>query len=75
MRLPCNLDVRPEVADHGQALIEEWTADMLITLRRRRLPCSMTLQGLRETFLQTSAWDRGPTKLVLSLVELYSRAA
>jgi len=26
MRLPSNLDVQPEVADYGQALIEEWTA-------------------------------------------------
>jgi hypothetical protein len=75
MRLPCNLDVRPEVADHGQALIEERTADMLTALRRRRLPCSMKLQGLRETFSQTFAWDRGSTKLVLSLVEPCSRAA
>ena len=41
-------------------------ADMLTTLRR---------ECLRETFLQTPAWDPGSAKLVRSLVDLCSRAA
>ena len=41
-------------------------ADMLTTLRR---------ECLRETFLQSPAWDRQSTKIVQSLIELCSRAA
>lgn len=41
-------------------------ADMLATLRR---------ECLRETFLQTPAWDKQSTKIVKSLIELCSRAA
>jgi len=41
-------------------------ADMLSTLRR---------ECLRETFLQTPAWDGDSTKIVASLIELCSRAA
>jgi len=41
-------------------------ADMLATLRR---------ECLRETFLQTTVWDRQSIKIVKSLIELCSRAA